>query len=210
MAGQPITRVTSRDITGVILAGGRGSRLGGADKGLVPLLGRPLIEHVMAALRPQVGRLVISANRNRETYAAYGVPVIADGIGDYHGPLAGILSALRAADTPFVLCAPCDTPAPPSDLAERLIAALVREQAQLAVVSCGARMQPVFALVQRALAQPLQDYLVGGGREAGEWMRRQHAALADFSDAAEAFVNINTPQELQAAAAWCARGTKPG
>ena len=198
------------DITGVILAGGRGRRLGGADKGLVPLLGRPLIEHVMVALRPQVGRLVISANRNRETYAAYGVPVIADGIGDYHGPLAGILSALRAADTPFVLCAPCDTPAPPADLAERLIAALVRAPAQLAVATCGARMQPVFALVQRVLAQPLQDYLVGGGREVGEWMRRQHAALADFSDAAGAFVNINTPQELQAAEAWCARGAKPG
>ena len=199
MAGQPITRVTSRDITGVILAGGRGSRLGGVDKGLVPLRGRPLIEHVISILRPQVGRLVISANRNRETYAAYGVPVIADAIGDYHGPLAGILSALRAADTPFVLCAPCDTPVLPSDLAERLIAALARERAQIAVATCGARMQPVFALVHRALARPLQDYLVGGGREAGEWMRRQNAALADFSDAAGAFVNINTPQELLAA-----------
>ena len=199
MAGQSITRVTSRDITGVILAGGRGSRLGGADKGLVPLRGRPLIEHVISILRPQVGRLVISANRNRETYAAYGVPVIADAIGDYHGPLAGILSALRAADTPFVLSAPCDTPAPPSDLAERLIAALARERSQIAVATCGARMQPVFALVHRALAQPLQDYLVGGGREAGEWMRRQNAALADFSDVADAFVNINTPQELLAA-----------
>jgi molybdopterin-guanine dinucleotide biosynthesis protein A len=199
MAGQSITRVTSRDITGVILAGGRGSRLGGADKGLVPLRGRPLIEHVISILRPQVGRLVISANRNRETYAAYGVPVIADAIGDYHGPLAGILSALRAADTPFVLCAPCDTPALPSDLAERLIAALAREPAPIAVATCGARMQPVFALVHRTLAQPLQDYLVGGGREAGEWMRRQNAALADFSDVADAFVNINTPQELLAA-----------
>lgn len=193
------TRISLSDITGVILAGGRGSRLGGADKGLVPLRGRPLIEHVIAMLRPQVGRLVISANRNRETYAAYGILVIADAIGDYHGPLAGILSALRAADTPLVLSAPCDTPAPPSDLAERLIAALVREQTQIAVATCGAHMQPVFALVHRSLADRLQEYLAGGGREAGEWMRRQNAALADFSDKAEAFVNINTPQELQAA-----------
>ena len=199
MAGQSITRVTSRDITGVILAGGRGSRLGGVDKGLVPLRGRPLIEHVISILRPQVGRLVISANRNRETYAAYGVPIIADSIGDHHGPLAGIQSALRAADTPFVLSAPCDTPAPPSDLAERLIAALVREQAQLAVATCGARIQPVFALVHRALTRPLQEYLAGGRREAGGWMRRQNAALADFSDVADAFVNINTPEELQVA-----------
>jgi len=199
MAGRSSTGIPVSDITGVILAGGRGRRLGGADKGLVPLRGRPLIEHVISILRPQVGRLVISANRNRETYAAYGVPVIADAIGDYHGPLAGILSALRAADTPFVLSVPCDTPAPPSDLAERLIAALAREQAQIAVATCGARMQPVFALVHRTLARPLQDYLVGGGREAGEWMRRQNAALADFSDAADAFVNINTPQELLAA-----------
>ena len=138
MVGRSSTGVPISDITGVILAGGRGQRLGGVDKGLVPFRGRPLVEHVISILRPQVGRLVISANRNRETYAAYGVPVIADAIGDFHGPLAGILSALRAADTRFVLSAPCDTPAPPTDLAARLIAALVREQAPIAVATCGA------------------------------------------------------------------------
>ena len=196
MTGKSSTDIPVSDITGVILAGGRGSRLGGADKGLVPLRGRPLIEHVMSILQPQVGRLIISANRNRETYTSYGYPVIADVIGDDHGPLAGILSALRTADTPFVLCAPCDTPAPPSDLAVRLSTALVRDQAPLAVATCGARLQPVFALLHRSLARSLEEYLAGGGREAGEWMRRQGAVLVDFSDSPDAFVNINTPRDL--------------
>jgi molybdenum cofactor guanylyltransferase len=116
--------IAPRDITGVILAGGRGSRLGGVDKGLVPLHGRPLIEHVIDALRPQVGALLISANRNRDIYASYGYPVIADVMGDYDGPLAGMLSAMRAAGTAYILTTPCDAPSIPADLARRLAEAL--------------------------------------------------------------------------------------
>ncbi|MEK7796675.1 MAG: molybdenum cofactor guanylyltransferase MobA [Pseudomonadota bacterium] len=192
--------VAAGDMTGVILAGGRGQRLGGADKGLVQLAGKPLIEYVIAALQPQVGCLVISANRNREIYAAYGFPVIADTVGEYYGPLAGMLSALRAAPTPYILTAPCDAPALPADLAGRLSAALVRKNAQACVAVCDGRMQPVFALLRRALADDLQKYLECGGRGAGAWMHAQRAATADFSDQAQAFANINTPQALAALA----------
>ena len=189
--------IPSSDITAVILAGGRGSRLGGVDKGLVVLHGRPLIEHVIAALQPQVGRLLISANRNREIYATYDVPVVADGIGEYLGPLAGMLGAMRAATTGFILSVPCDTPAPPPDLAARLCAGLRQARTDVCIASVDGRIQPVFALLRCTLADRLQEYLESGGRGVGEWMQREHAVVADFSDAADAFVNINTAEELQ-------------
>ena len=189
--------IPSPDITGVILAGGRGSRLGGIDKGLVLLRGRPLVEHVIAALQPQVGRLLISANRNHEIYARYGLSVVADGIGEYFGPLAGMLAGMRAATTGFILSVPCDTPAPPPDLAARLGAALARARTDVCVVTVGGRLQPVFVLLRRACVDRLQAYLETGGREAGEWMRRERAAVADFSDRADAFANINTADELR-------------
>ncbi|OGI49777.1 MAG: hypothetical protein A3E57_05085 [Candidatus Muproteobacteria bacterium RIFCSPHIGHO2_12_FULL_60_33] len=186
--------IKAQDITGVILAGGRGHRMGGVDKGLVPLHGRPLVEYVMDALRPQVGRLIISANRNRDIYASYGFPVIADdAAGDYEGPLAGMLSALRAVDTPYILFAPCDTPRLPPDLVRRLAA----ESSNASVVACEGRMQPVVALLHARLASSLQEYFEEGGRGTGEWLRRLGAALVDFSDEAETFENINTPEQLQ-------------
>lgn len=194
-----MTTVAARDITGVILAGGRGRRVGGADKGLLPLRGRPLIEYVLAALRPQVGELLISANRNLERYAAYGCRVLADDLPDYPGPLAGMLRALRATHTPYLLSVPCDVPALPADLAARLGEALVRERSRAAVAVCGGQRQPVFALLHRDLAGDLQTYLEGGGREVGAWWIRQSAASADFSDHAHAFENMNTPDDLRRA-----------
>lgn len=187
--------VSKEDITGLILAGGRGSRMGGADKGLARLRGRPLIEYAIDALRPQVGRLLISANRNAESYAAYG-RVIADMVGEFYGPLAGLLSGLRAADTAYVLAVPCDAPAIPSDLKDRLVAAMEKESREAGIVSCNGQLQPVFALVSRALAEPLQEYLLAGGRGVERWMREQRAAIADFSGAAD-FMNINTPEQLR-------------
>jgi molybdopterin-guanine dinucleotide biosynthesis protein A len=168
------------------------------DKGLVPLHGRPLIEHVIDALRPQVGALLISANRNRDIYASYGYPVVADVMGDYDGPLAGLLSAMRAAGTAYILTAPCDAPSIPADLARRLGEALARENAVASAVSLQGRLQPVFALLRCTLAGDLEHCLKQGERGAGAWLRRQQAVPVDFSDAAGAFVNINTPQELQA------------
>lgn len=197
MAGHPRTRLAAHDITGVILAGGRGRRLGGADKGLVRLRGRPLVEHVIDRLRPQVGRLVISANRNLEAYATYGFPVAADVLGGYRGPLAGMLGALRAATTPYVLSVPCDAPVLPADLAECLASVLLATRADACVASCGRRMQPVFALMRRTLAERLEGYLRRGGREVGAWMRQQRAAIADFPDCVRAFANVNTAGDLR-------------
>jgi molybdopterin-guanine dinucleotide biosynthesis protein A len=190
--------IAARDITGVILAGGRGSRLGGVDKGLVPLHGRPLIEHVIDALRPQVGALLISANRNRDVYASYGYPVIADVMGDYDGPLAGMLSAMRAVGSAYILTAPCDAPSIPVDLARRLAEALVSNNAVASAVSLQGRLQPVFALLRCSLAGDLETCLKQGERGAGDWLRRHRVVPVDFSDAAGAFMNINTLQELQA------------
>lgn len=189
--------VAAADMTGVILAGGRGRRLGGADKGLALFAGRPLVEHAIAALAPQVGDLCISANRNLERYAVYGYRVIPDSVAGYAGPLAGLLSAMEIASTPFVLCVPCDAPAVPADLAARLHAALMRAHADLAVAHDGVRLQPLFALLRRTLAPVLRAYLEAGGREAGRFMRTQAAAIADFSDRPQAFVNLNTPEDLR-------------
>jgi molybdopterin-guanine dinucleotide biosynthesis protein A len=188
--------IATRDITGAILAGGRGSRLGGVDKGLVRLHGRPLIEYAIDALRPQVGALLISANRNRDVYASYRVPVIADAMGDYDGPLAGMLSTMRRADTSYIVTVPCDVPTPPANLVERLITAMTMMRREACIASCEGQAQPVFALMRCTLADCLQEYLVAGGRGVENWMRQQQAAIADFPDRA-VFVNINTPEELR-------------
>lgn len=197
MNRQSCARISSAAIAGVILAGGRGQRLGGVDKGLAPFRGRPLIEYAIAALRPQVSCLMISANRNQQTYAAYGFPVIADTRADYCGPLAGILSALHAADKPFLLSVPCDAPALSPVLVERLAAALAGADAGVSVAFCDGKMQPVFCLMRCTLAESLQEYLHEGGRTVGQWMRRQQAVMADFSDTPEAFENINTREILE-------------
>lgn len=195
MTGQLETGFDRSAITGAILAGGRGRRLGGVDKGLVRLHGRPLVEHVIERLAPQVGRLVISANRNRDVYAAYGFPVVADVVGGYCGPLAGMLSVLRVAGTPFVLCAPCDAPALPAGLAERLAAGLADARADACVASCDGRLQPVFALLRCTLAGRLEEYLRRGGHAAGAWLRQEGATLVDFPDAGAAFANVNTEED---------------
>lgn len=189
--------IARHDITGVILAGGRGRRMGGVDKGLMRLHDRPLVEYAIDALRPQVGGLVISANRNRDVYASYGYPVIADVAGEHEGPLAGMLSAMRHVHTTYIVTVPCDVPAPPASLVERLATTMARMQRDLCFASCAGQTQPVFALLRCTLAERLQEYLVAGERGVENWMRRQQAAVADFPDDAQAFMNINTAEELQ-------------
>jgi molybdenum cofactor guanylyltransferase len=193
------------EITGLVLAGGRGSRMGGVDKGLVALNGRLMVEHVLARLQPQVGALLINANRNRERYAALGVPVVADQAGDYLGPLAGMASGLQAASTPYVVTAPCDSPRIAFDLVARLAAALVAQQADLAVAHDGERAHPVFLLLKRALAGDLSDFLAGGGRKIDQWFARHRVALAYFHDNPDAFVNVNSAEERAALEARLAR-----
>ena len=185
----------SADITGLVLAGGQARRMGGIDKGLVEIAGRPMIEHALAALRPQVGRLLINANRNLDTYAAYGVPVVTDTIGGFQGPLAGISAALSMVETPYLLTAPCDSPLLAPDLAACLFRALDAEQADLAVAHDGERQQPVFLLLRRELAADLQAYLEAGGRKIDRWYARHQVAAADLSHRRESFVNVNDEAE---------------
>ncbi len=197
-----LTMVDADDIrsrlTGVILAGGRAQRMGGQDKGLCPVAGRAMIEHVLDILRPQVLDTVINANRNLESYAAYGCRVVSDTLEGYLGPLAGFVSAMRAAQTPCILTAPCDSPFLPHDLGLRLYRAMRAEDAEIAVAHDGGRMQPVFALLRCSLRPALMSYLEGGGRKIDQWYSDRRVALADFSDAKKAFININTPEEVAA------------
>ncbi|MBK1716835.1 molybdenum cofactor guanylyltransferase MobA [Thiocystis violacea] len=184
-------------ITGLILAGGQARRMGGEDKGLRPFAGRPLVEWCIEALAPQVGTLLISANRNIERYAAYGYPVIADSMAGFQGPLAGLLAGLRAARTPWILTLPCDAPRPPLDLAQRLVQALVERNADLAVATDGERRQSLHALLPVSFADDLERFLASGERKVEHWQTRHRIALADFRDCPERFGNINSPDEAR-------------
>ena len=185
------------NITAVVLAGGRGRRLGGQDKGLMELDGRPLIEHILDLVSPQVCAVIINANRNRQVYANFGLPVISDNMTDYQGPLAGFAAALAASDTDYILTLPCDGPYVPVDLVSRLTAAIKDNDADLAVAHDGQRMQPVYALIPRSLLGSLQDFLDAGDRKIDLWYARHNTALADFSDVIDTFFNINTEDDLR-------------
>ncbi|HWT36815.1 MAG TPA: molybdenum cofactor guanylyltransferase MobA [Paraburkholderia sp.] len=196
--------LTRDDITGLLLAGGRGMRMGGADKGLQTLNGEPLALHVLRRLAPQAASLLISANRHPERYAELGAPfhatVIADTLPDFPGPLAGLLAGLRAARTPFVLSAPCDTPGLPADLADRLVAALDQQHANIATVTTtdaegSTSIHPVFALVRTSLADDLEGFLQAGERKVRTWYARHRAVEVAFPDE-RTFYNINSLQEL--------------
>ncbi|HYA38772.1 MAG TPA: molybdenum cofactor guanylyltransferase MobA [Candidatus Methylomirabilis sp.] len=192
------TGIPQTDITGVILAGGRGSRMGGADKGLVPLRGEPMITHVVARLKPQVGVLLVNANRNRDAYARLGFPVLPDRFSGFLGPLAGVASGMQAATTPYVVTVPCDSPLLPFDLVARLARALTGERAAIAVAHDGERAHPVFLLVHRELGADLLDFLGTGGRKIDQWFTRHRLAVADFRDSAQAFINVNHAEERTA------------
>lgn len=186
---------TLETITGVILAGGRARRMGGVDKGLVPFAGRPLIEWVIDGLTPQVGKLLINANRNMDQYASYGHPVINDTIADFQGPLAGFVSAMAAAEPGWIATVPCDGPFLATELVGRLCAAVDREQSEIAVATDGKRMQPVYALIPTALVASLRQFLAEGDRKIDLWYSRHRVALADLSDRPESFININSMQD---------------
>lgn len=189
------------DVTGLVLAGGLGRRMGGVDKGLMPLAGRPLIRHVLDRLEPQVGGVLISANQHLDVYRRFGHPVLTDAITGFAGPLAGLHAGLGAATTPLVVTVPCDSPFLPLDLVDRLVAARSRAGAQLAVARTLAQPQPVFALVERVLLSHLEAFLAAGGRKVDRWYASLRVVEVAFDDVHEAFRNINTPDELAAAAA---------
>jgi molybdenum cofactor guanylyltransferase len=183
-------------ITGVILAGGEARRMGGNDKGLLALRGRPMIAYTLESLRPQVDTLLISANRNMDRYAEFGFPVVGDTLTGFHGPLAGIYSAMRAAGTPLIATVPCDAPFLPPDLVRRLGAALRDTGTDIAVAHNGERMQPVFALLRRELADALERFLARGERKIDRWYAEHRTTIVDFSDAPATFINVNTPDEV--------------
>ena len=184
-------------VTGVVLAGGQGRRMGGVDKGLIAMRGRPLVEWVIERLQPQVGALLINANQNLERYAAIGHPVVRDAVGGFAGPLAGLHAALSAATTPWIVTAPCDSPFLPRDLVARLAAAV--GDAQLAVARTFDQAHPVFALVRRDVLPHLAAFLHGGGRKIDAWYASLLVVEVAFDDEADAFRNINTTAELAAA-----------
>ena len=187
------------DVTGVVLAGGQGRRMGGVDKGLVPFRGVPMAAHAIARLAPQVGAVLVNANQNAEAYAALGHRVVPDAVGGFAGPLAGLHAGLSAAATPFVATVPCDSPFLPSDLVERLAAALERANADVAVARTLDQPHPVFALVRTSVRPHLEAFLAGGGRKIDAWYATPATVEVPFDDEADAFRNINTRDELAAA-----------
>ncbi len=183
-------------ITGVVLAGGQGKRMGGADKGLVEFNDQPMIQHVLQRLAPQVNEILINANREINRYQQLGYRVIADEIGDFAGPLAGLHAGMLHAQHPYILTAPCDSPLLPSSLAKRLINALIERDADIAVAKTGKQAHPVFCLCRRSLLPNLEQFLERGERKMADWIAQLDSTDVSFTDQAQAFANINTPEEL--------------
>jgi molybdopterin-guanine dinucleotide biosynthesis protein A len=188
------------EVTGVILAGGRGSRMGGVDKGLQQFRGVPLAMHALQRLAPQVGHVLINANRNLDVYAALGAPVFPDPLPDYAGPLAGWLAGLERCPTPYMVTVPCDTPGFPTDLVARLSAALLDADAEIAMAVTlegnTRQTQPVFSLMRRGLAPNLSAFLHSGQSKVMQWACQQRRVEVVFDDA-RAFFNVNTAVDLR-------------
>ena len=189
--------IGQENITAVILAGGKGSRLGGQDKGLVHYQNKPLIEHLLERITPQVASVIISANRNCSIYAGYGYPVIKDTISDYQGPLAGFSSAMSIAKTDYIITLPCDGPLISNDLVARLQNCLQKNPSKIAVAYDGQRLQPTYALIPINWLSNLNQYLDNGGRKIYQWYAENNAIHCDFSDSPEIFTNINTEKQLR-------------
>ena len=184
-------------VTGVVLAGGLGRRMGGVDKGLQPLRGKPMVGWVIERFAPQVDELLINANQNLDTYGQLGHRVIPDAIGGFAGPLAGLHRGLSEAAHDFVATVPCDSPFLPEDLVARLSAALEREHADLAVARTGDQPHPVFCLCRKSVLASLTRFLEGGGRKIDAWYAGLATVEVAFDDQPQAFSNINTPGELE-------------
>jgi molybdopterin-guanine dinucleotide biosynthesis protein A len=204
--------IKPQDISAVLLAGGRGSRMGGVDKGLQSFRGQPLALHSLQRLRGTggVGPVMLNANRNLEQYETFGAPVWPDGLADYAGPLAGFLVGLAHCQTPYLLTLACDTPLFPLDLVPRLGAALQAQDAQIAMAAAPERdesgqtrlrKQPVFCLMRTDLLPGLMDFTQAGGRKIDAWAAQQRLAVVPFDQPGDdplAFFNANTLDELQA------------
>lgn len=196
--------IEKTDITGLILAGGRATRMGGSDKGLQNFRGVPLALHTLLRLSPQVGEVLVNANRNIAAYEAFGAPVWPDVLPDFAGPLAGFLTGLERCETPYLVTVPCDSPLFPTDMVERLAGALEAEAADIAMAAAPEedgqlRTQPVFCLLRRELMESLVQFTHGGGRKIDAWTAQHKTAVVPFDRATDdprAFFNANTLAEL--------------
>ncbi|HEY9513707.1 MAG TPA: molybdenum cofactor guanylyltransferase MobA [Rhodanobacter sp.] len=184
-------------IAGLILAGGRGTRMGGKDKGLVEFNGKPMVQHVLAALRPQVAEVLVNANRNEEAYRQTGCRVVSDAVTGFAGPLAGISAGMHAVTRSHVLVLPCDGPFVPAWLAQRLWAASAGKDDTIVAAHDGERLHPTFALLPVSVLDDLDAYLASGGHKIDTFYYRHTFAPVDFSDYPQAFLNINTPEDVE-------------
>ena len=186
----------SNKICTVILAGGRGRRMQGKDKGLIDWQGKPLIEHVLAHL-DSTSIVILNANRNLDQYKTYDFPVVSDSMDDYQGPLVGILAAMEICTRDYILCLPCDSPRPPENLAGRLMQCMLEKQSLAAIAHDGHRTQPLFALLQRSTKPRLAEFLNSGNRKVHDFFNQLDAAVCDFSDQADRFNNFNSPEDMK-------------
>jgi len=182
-------------VSGIVLAGGQGRRMGGVDKGLQLLRGKPMVEWVIERLSPQVGEILINANQNLDQYAKYGHRVVPDEIAGFAGPLAGLHAGLKAAANPLIVTVPCDSPFLPQDLVSRLKKSLAERD--LAVAKTGDQPHPVFSLMKRQVRESLEAFLASGGRKIDAWYAALKVVEVSFDDEADAFRNINTLDELR-------------
>ncbi|MEM7210145.1 MAG: molybdenum cofactor guanylyltransferase MobA [Pseudomonadota bacterium] len=194
------------DVTALILAGGRATRMGGIDKGLVELSGLPLAQRVLNLLQHQVGDVLISANRNRDVYAAMGAKTVSDFVENFAGPLAGMAAGIKAAQTKYLFVCPCDSPFIGNDIVARLHARMLETNAEIVVAHDGQRPQPVFALMRCSLLASMVDFLERGERKIMFWYKQHDLRTADFSDCLETFDNINTPEDVARAEAQLVAG----
>lgn len=186
----------STQITAVILAGGKGSRMGGVDKGLVEFHGQPLIKPVLEAIAPHVDQIIINANRNIQQYETFGYPVVSDAEdGSFLGPLAGFLTAMHTAQTEELFFVPCDGPLLKAELLNRLLLARREQQAEIAAAHDGNRLQPVYCVMLKSLAGSLETYLSNGERKIDRWYAQHQFASVDCSDIPDCFINVNTLEE---------------
>ena len=184
-------------VTGVVLAGGLGRRMGGVDKGLKLLRGKPMVQWVIERFAPQVDELLVNANQNPDTYGAFGHRVIPDAISGYAGPLAGLHRGLSEAQHDLVATVPCDSPFLPPDLVTRLLAAMQKDDAELSVARTGDQPHPVFCLCRKSVLASLTTFLESGGRKIDAWYAALKVVEVPFDDQADAFSNINTEAELR-------------
>lgn len=184
------------EISAIILSGGRATRMNGVDKGLVLLQNKPLIQHVIERLKPQVGEILINANRKIVHYQAFGLPVIQDEDADFIGPLAGFILGLQHAKHDYVLTVPCDSPLLPLDLAERLLSDMTASRTDISVASSEGNAHPVFCLMKKSVLPSLLAYIVSGERKVSAWQKSLNYIEVDFSDNSQAFTNLNTFDDL--------------